>query len=141
MPLAEYEAVSRTAVESSCRADAAEPRRPAPGGDPVELGRELERLRRVAAEFEKRLVASERRVAELEALCRARHVGLQIVLAQLHDAEQGATDSRRVRPARAAELAEAADGAQRPSARSGGRRRPTLVRWIAGWGPARRARL
>jgi len=75
MPLTEYEAVARTPVDSSVPGDLA----------PVGRGRELQ------------LALSERRIAELEAICKARHAGLQIVLAKLQAAEQRASEAERAR--------------------------------------------
>jgi hypothetical protein len=100
MPLPEYEAVARAPVESSARGEFATATRSSPGSgqsrtDPIALGQELERLRGVAAEAETRLAANVRRGAELEALCQARHTGLQILLAELHAAEQRAVEAER----------------------------------------------
>lgn len=100
MPLPEYEAVSRAPLESSSRGEAAAARRASPGAaqtrtDAAALAQEVERLRGVAAEADTRLAASARRIAELEALCQARHTAFQIVLAQLHVAEQRAEEAER----------------------------------------------
>jgi hypothetical protein len=91
MPLPEYEAVGRTLVDSSVRGGAA----------PVGRGRSVERGPETA---EQQLALGERRIAELEALCKARHAGLQIVLAQLQRAEQRAAEAERAMTRDVAEL-------------------------------------
>lgn len=130
MPLTEYEAVGRARVDSSVRGEAAS----------VGRGR-VERAPEPAEQAQQQLALSERRIAELEALCKARHAGLQIVLAQLQRAEQRAAEAERAMTRDVSDLASrlrASEQACDALTRSMSWRCTAPLRWLARLALARR---
>jgi len=165
MPITEYESVGRTLVEPTCGVGPAKTRREQPSfeqgrigataasledlmeiagkgaADSAALRREVERLRELAEEAAQKLAASERRVAELDALCQARHAGLQIVLAQLQSGEQQAKEAERALKREVSDLSfqlQATERAYEVLTRSLSWRCTAPLRWIASRAPARR---